>query len=206
MDFFAFDSQQRCESAELIAGVDEAGRGPIAGPLFAAAVVLDSSVFIPGLNDSKKLSFAAREKLYDRIIVSVSDYAIACVDPSLVDELNVFKATYLAMYLALKHLSVRYCIVLIDGPGYCWNYHVGSPVRFVIRGDEKSASVACASILAKVSRDRAMKEACAAYPAYGFSSHKGYATSQHLRALRQYGPCPIHRASFAPVRLCSEKQ
>ena len=178
---------------ETVCGVDEAGRGPLAGPVCAAAVILPTDLDIPGLNDSKKLTDKKRRELYDVITENAIAYGIALVDEKTVDEINILQATYCAMQQAVGKLSKQPDLVLIDG-----NRAPELPiaVKTVIKGDSLSASIAAASILAKVTRDRLMEEMDEAYPQYGFAVHKGYGTKRHYEALREYGPCPIHRMSF----------
>ena len=181
------------EGYELVCGVDEAGRGPLAGPVCAAAVVLPKGLEIEGLNDSKKLTDKRRRELYDVICEQAVAYGIAFADHKEIDEINILQATFHAMERAVEHLSVRPDIVLVDGnraPS------IPLPVKTVIKGDSLSASIAAASILAKVTRDRLMEQLDATYPQYGFAKNKGYGTAQHIAALKEYGPCPAHRRSF----------
>jgi len=187
------EEEMRREGFSCICGVDEAGRGPLAGPVYAAAVILPAGVDIPELNDSKKLSEKKRERLYEEIIDIAISYAIASSDHEEIDELNIQNATYLAMNRAIEALSVEPSIALIDG-----NRNTGIKVnsRCIIGGDGKSASIAAASILAKVCRDRYMIEMADKYPDYAFEQHKGYGTKLHYERLREYGPSEIHRASF----------
>lgn len=179
-----------------IAGVDEVGRGPLAGPVVAAAVILPRDVFIPGLNDSKKCSPSLREELFDRIMEDAVAVSIGMADSLVIDEINIYQGTLRAMSEALQGLSMAPHITLNDAvtiPG------VPFPQRPIIGGDGKSISIAAASIVAKVTRDRMMKEYDLQYPGYGFSSNMGYGTEEHLLQLRKLGPCPIHRRSFAGV-------
>ena len=178
---------------ELVCGVDEAGRGPLAGPVCAAAVILPKDLVIPGLNDSKKLTDKKRRELYDVIVEQAVAYGIACSDEKEIDQINILQATFRAMERAVEQLSVRPDIALVDGnraPS------LPLPVKTVVKGDSLSASIAAASILAKVTRDRFMEQQDALYPAYGFAVHKGYGTKRHYEALNEFGPCPIHRMSF----------
>ena len=181
------------EGYQLLCGVDEAGRGPLAGPVCAAAVLLPMGLEIPGLNDSKKLSEKKRETLYDIIVQSAVSYGIAFATVEEIETLNILGATYLAMNRAIARLTPPPALALIDG-----NRSAGItfPNRCVVGGDGKCASIAAASILAKVTRDRYMLEMAQRYPAYGFERHKGYGTKQHYAALREHGPCEIHRLSF----------
>ena len=181
----------------FIAGVDEAGRGPLAGPVTAAAVVLPRDVKLPDVFDSKQLSDAARRELKEEILsLKGIDFAVVCVDAQTIDRINILQATHQAMREAVGKLKQADC-VLVDGLAVR-----GFPVeaRNLVKGDSLSASIAAASILAKVTRDDIMIEADKLYPEYGFAVHKGYGTAAHLRALKEYGPCPIHRRSFRPVR------
>lgn len=176
-----------------IAGVDEAGRGPLAGPVFAAAVILESGTVIKGLNDSKKLSEKRREELFDEITEKAMSYNIFSVDERMIDEINILEATYKAMQGAVGGLKLQPDFVLIDGNRI---KGIDIPNETVIKGDAKSASIAAASILAKVSRDRFMVNMAEKYPQYGFEKHKGYGTAMHNEAILKYGPCPIHRKTF----------
>jgi ribonuclease HII len=181
----------------LVAGVDEAGRGPLAGPVVAAAVILDELQPIAGLADSKRIGPVKRERLYDEIRARALACSIAEASAEEIDRLNVLQATLLAMRRAVDGLRLRPREVLVDGnraPA------LAMPVRAVVRGDAGVAAISAASILAKVHRDRLCADLDRRYPRYGFAVHKGYATAEHLRALRELGPCPAHRASFAPVR------
>ena len=178
---------------KLICGVDEAGRGPLAGPVCAAAVILPPHAQIPGLNDSKKLTDKKRRELYPVIMEQAVAYGIGFASHEEIDEINILQATYLAMERAIAKLSVRPELALIDGNRA---KDFGIPVKTVIKGDSLSASIAAASILAKVPRDDLMLEAAKEYPQYAFDVHKGYGTKAHYEALAAYGPSPIHRMSF----------
>ena len=177
----------------LVCGIDEAGRGPLAGPVCAAAVILPEEYDLPGLNDSKKLSPKAREALYDRILASAVAWGIGWADEKEIDEVNILQATFRAMSRALEGLDRVPDHAFVDG-----NQAPPLPVsvRCVVGGDGKYDCIAAASILAKVSRDRLMMEYDGKYPGYGFARHKGYGTKVHYEALRAMGPCPIHRRSF----------
>ena len=179
--------------ASYIAGVDEAGRGPLAGPVCAAACILPRNLEIPGLNDSKKLSSKARDSLYDIIINSAVSYGIAFATVEEIESLNILNATFLAMNRALSQLSPQPALALIDGNR---NSGISIPSRCVVKGDSLCADIAAASVLAKVTRDRYMLTMAEKYPEYGFEKHKGYGTAQHYAALRQFGPSSIHRPSF----------
>ncbi len=182
---------------ELVAGVDEVGRGPLCGAVVTAAVILDPLRPILGLNDSKKLSEARREKLFDEIREKALAWCIARAEVEEIDRLNILHATMLAMQRAVEGLSITPRLVLIDG-NRCPVLQV--PSTAVIKGDSQVPAIAAASILAKVSRDREMQQLDAQYPGYGIAGHKGYPTAVHLEALRRLGPTPIHRRSFGPVR------
>lgn len=182
------------EGFSLVCGVDEAGRGPLAGPVCAAAVILPPDLEIEGLNDSKKLSDKRRRALYDVITEQAIAYGIAMVDEKVIDEINILQATFLAMRQAVEQLSAKPALALVDGnrePDFG-----DIPVKTIVKGDSLSANIAAASILAKVTRDRFMEEQDAIYPQYGFSVHKGYGTKAHYAALREFGACPIHRRTF----------
>lgn len=177
----------------VICGVDEAGRGPLAGPVCAAAVILPKGLEIPGLTDSKKLSDKKRRELFPVIMEQAVAYGIGLASHEEIDEINILQATYLAMERALAQLTVKADIALIDGNRA---KDFGLPVRTVIKGDSLSANIAAASVLAKVTRDDLMLELAEQYPEYGFEVHKGYGTKMHYDALRQYGASPIHRRTF----------
>jgi len=187
---------------ELVAGVDEAGRGPLAGPVVAAAVILDASRPIPGLKDSKQLSPVQRGTLAVVIRERSLAWAVAWADHQEIDRLNILQASLLAMARAVVALSLEPHAVLVDGNR---SPPVKQPVTAIVKGDSKVPAISAASILAKVERDAAMCRLDALYPAYGFAVHKGYPTPAHLAALDAHGACPVHRRSFAPVRLCLEK-
>jgi len=187
----------------LLAGVDEAGRGPLAGPVVAAAVMLDPRAPIAGLNDSKKLTARVRERLFDEIRARALCCSVAQASVQEIDQLNILQATLLAMRRAVLGLRLPPKLVLVDG-----NRLPVLPMRAeaIVGGDARVAAIAAASILAKVTRDRWCVELDAQYPAYGFAQHKGYGTAVHLQALHQWGPCPQHRHTFAPVARCREIQ
>lgn len=181
------------DEIKVLCGVDEAGRGPLAGPVCAAAVILEPHTVISGLNDSKKLSEKKREELYDQICDQAVSFGIAFGSVEEIEETNILHATMLAMNRAIEQLEPQPDLAIIDG-----NYakEICVPHETVIKGDSLCASIAAASILAKVTRDRYMKDMAAIYPEYQFEKHKGYGTKAHYEALRQYGPSPIHRRSF----------
>lgn len=178
---------------DLVCGIDEAGRGPLAGPVCAAAVILPRDTQIEGLNDSKKLSDAKRRSLYDVITREAYAYGVAFASEAEIDEVNILNATFLAMERAVAALGLQPDIALVDGNR---RPPLGMPVQIIVGGDGLSASIAAASILAKVTRDRWMEELDGQYPQYGFAVHKGYGTKRHYAALTEFGPCPIHRRSF----------
>ncbi len=185
-----------------IAGVDEAGRGPLAGPVVAAAVIFPSEVEIDGVNDSKQLSVKERERLFDIINEKAIGVGIGIVDHYVIDEVNILNATFCSMHEAIEKLTKTPDHLLIDGPRF-----IGANIPFttIIDGDAKCFSIAAASIIAKVTRDRLMIEYDKRYPQYGFAKHKGYGTKAHLEAIRKHGPCEIHRRSFRmPIKLVEE--
>ena len=192
-DMWAIEKACYAEGYKLVCGVDEAGRGPLAGPVCAAAVILPPDVEIPGLNDSKKLSDKKRRELYPLIKEKAVAYGIAFADEREIDEINILQATFLAMNRAISALSVKPDYILIDGNKAG---DVDIPHKTVVHGDSLSASIAAASILAKVTRDDKMLELAEAYPGYGFEIHKGYGTKAHYEALREKGHCAIHRMTF----------
>lgn len=184
----------------LIAGVDEAGRGPLAGPLVAAACILGDTIGLEKLNDSKKLAPAEREILYQQIIACSTAYSIEIIEPATIDEMNILQATMLGMSRAVNKLEPKPSYVLIDGnriPG-----SIQCRAESIVKGDSQVACIAAASVLAKVTRDRIMVELDKQYPQYGFAKHKGYPTRQHFQAIGDYGVCPYHRRSFKPVYAC----
>ena len=193
LQMHARENELRLSGIEYIAGVDEAGRGPLAGPVFAAAVILRENEIIEGLNDSKKLSEKRREELFDVICERAAAYSVFSVDEKRIDEINILNATMEAMAGAVAGLDPRPQYVLIDG-NRCPAIDI--PCEYMIKGDAKSASIAAASILAKVSRDRYITAIAEKYPEYGFEKHKGYGTKAHTDAILKYGPCEIHRRTF----------
>lgn len=192
-DMWAIENSHFAEGVKIICGVDEAGRGPLAGPVCAAAVILPANVEIPGLNDSKKLSDKKRRELYPIIKEQAIAYGIAFADHKEIDEINILQATYLAMERAINQLSVKPELALIDGNRA---KDFGVPVETVVHGDSLSASIAAASVLAKVTRDDYMLQMAEEYPGYDFEIHKGYGTKAHYAALTAKGPSPIHRMTF----------
>lgn len=188
-----FEDELYSSGVKLLCGIDEAGRGPLAGPVCAAACILPSGVEIPGLNDSKKVSEKKREEIYDQIIAAAISYGIAFADVSEIEENNILNATYFAMNRAYAKLCPVPELALVDGNR---KEGLNFPAKCVVKGDATCADIAAASILAKVTRDRYMREMAKIYPQYGFDKHKGYGTAAHYAALREFGPCPIHRPSF----------
>lgn len=193
---YAFEDRAASEGYEIVAGVDEAGRGPLAGPVSVAAVILPRGLFLPKLNDSKKLSVKAREDLYEQIREKAVAIGTSLVDARTIDRINISQATINGMYEAIFSLAPEPQKVLIDAVTL---ENLPMPSLSIVKGDAKSASIAAASIVAKVRRDRLMDEYDEKYPEYGFARHKGYGTAEHMRALWEHGPCPIHRRSFEPV-------
>ncbi len=195
MNLYDFDEAVAAEGYPVLCGLDEAGRGPLAGRVYAAACVLPSDFRLDGLNDSKKLTPKVRDSLYEVIIAEAVDFAVAFADEKEIDRINILAASMLAMRRAAAQLSaVNPDLYLVDG-----NRHPGitaAPCRTIVKGDGKSACIAAASILAKVSRDRYMDQMSALYPQYGFEQHKGYPTELHYARLAEYGPCEIHRVTF----------
>lgn len=189
-----YEEQAQIEGFQYICGVDEAGRGPFAGPVCAAAVILPFGAVIDGLNDSKKLSESKRETVFTMIQEQAVAYAAVMVDERIIDEINILQATYRAMTAAVRELSVPADFAYIDGNQIPPALTI--PSRAVVRGDAIIPSVAAASIIAKVTRDRFMREMDKQYPVYGFAKHKGYGTKTHIQALLTYGACPIHRKTF----------
>lgn len=191
-EMFTYENKLFSEGIIRIAGIDEAGRGPLAGPVTAACCIPDFSKIAQGVNDSKKLTEKKRESLFDVIKESCICFAVVSEDEKVIDEINILNATKKAMKKALRQLRVEPEYLLVDAV----KHDFGVPYSAIIHGDALSYSVAAASILAKVTRDRLMLEYDKIYPEYGFAKHKGYGTKQHIEALQKYGPCPIHRRSF----------
>ena len=193
MDLWKLENEIYDSGVALLCGVDEAGRGPLAGPVYAAAVILPRGCEIPGLNDSKKLSEKRREELFAVICEKALSYGIARAEVEEIEERNILGATFLAMNRAIAQLSPQPALALIDGNR---NTGIEAPSRCVVKGDSSCADIAAASILAKVSRDRYMLAMAEQYPEYAFEQHKGYGTKLHYERLREFGPSPIHRPSF----------
>jgi len=188
-----FDKKYLGKKIKFLAGVDEAGRGPLAGPVVAAAVIFRKSTFIKGVNDSKLLTEKQREALYDKIISSAIAYSISIVEPVVIDEVNILNATLRAMKQSVDDLKIKPDLVLVDGNR---KFQSDVPVVTIVKGDSKSFSIAAASILAKVTRDRLMKKLAVQYPVYLWEQNKGYPTRLHREIIKQYGPSPFHRKSF----------
>ncbi|MGG2064824.1 MULTISPECIES: ribonuclease HII [unclassified Bacillus (in: firmicutes)] len=191
-----YESALRQKGIVSIAGIDEVGRGPLAGPVVTAAVVLPEDFYIPGLNDSKKLSEAKRERFYDEIQEKALAIGIGIIPPNVIDEINIYQATKQAMLDAVANLSCTPEHLLIDA----MELPTSIPQTSIIKGDAKSISISAASVIAKVTRDRMMKELGKRYPQYGFEQHMGYGTKQHLQAIETYGVLDEHRKSFAPIK------
>lgn len=179
---------------EYICGIDEAGRGPLAGPVVVGAVILPQDSFIEGVNDSKKISEKKRERIYDQIIEEAVAWSVGIVDEKTIDEINILNATKLGVKLALEGLKQKPDVIMVDALNNMDT--LGIPYISVVKGDAKNYSIAAASIIAKVTRDRMMQEWDSVYPAYGFAKHKGYGTAEHIRIIKENGPCSIHRRSF----------
>ena len=193
MDWLQYEKSAREKGFKYICGVDEAGRGPLAGPVCAAAVILPDDMIIEGVNDSKKLSEKKREMLFDVIKEKALAYSIAFATVDEIEELNILNATMIAMKRAVEGLEIKADYAMIDGNRLP---PIDIPCEYIVKGDANSMSIAAASILAKVSRDRLCYDYAKKYPEYGFEKHKGYGTKLHTDAIKQYGPCEIHRISF----------
>lgn len=193
MDWFLYENELAKQGYKSICGVDEAGRGPLAGPVCAAAVILKTDDIIEGVNDSKKLSEKKRELLYDIIKQRAISYSVAFATVEEIEKINILNATMLAMKRAVEGLKIPADYAIIDGNK---TPELDIPCNYIVKGDAKSMSIAAASILAKVTRDRLLLEYAEQYPQYNFEKHKGYGTKVHIQALKEYGPCPIHRKSF----------
>ncbi|MBT5028500.1 MAG: ribonuclease HII [Nitrospina sp.] len=196
-DLWNYEIKARDKGYQCVAGVDEAGRGPLAGPVVAAAVILPLSASLQGLDDSKKLSEKKREELFPKIQIEAIAYGVAIVNSQVIDDINILQATRLAMKQAVEKLGSVPDLLLIDG-----NQKIESSLDqwAIVKGDAKSFSIAAASVLAKVTRDHLMEENHRKYPQYEFAQHKGYGTKQHRQLIAQHGPCPIHRRTFKGVK------
>jgi ribonuclease HII len=197
IDMLLWERQMAKHGYKIIAGIDEAGRGPLAGPVVAAAVVLPMDFRIDGINDSKKLTSKQRDTAYEYITKAAAHIGLGVVSPQEIDQINILQATCKAMRIAFEAIGAKVDICLIDGLPM---KNFGHPHKAIVGGDGKSASIAAASIIAKVTRDRIMCKYDSIYPGYGFASHKGYGSELHLRMIREMGICEIHRKSFAPIR------
>lgn len=188
------ENELRKKGFEFICGIDEAGRGPLAGPVVIASVIMPANSMIEGVNDSKKISEKKREKLYDQIIAEAISYGVAIIGQDEIDEINILNATKKGLTISLKELTKKPDLILVDALDHIDT--LGIPYDSIIKGDAKCYSIAAASIIAKVTRDRIMREWDKVYPEYGFEKHKGYGTANHIEAIKKYGLCPIHRKSF----------
>ena len=177
-----------------IAGIDEAGRGPLAGPVVVGIAIMKQDSFIEGVNDSKKVSEKRREKLYEQITEEAIDWSVGIVDQNEIDEINILNATKKALHMAIEKLRVKPERILVDALEHIDT--CGIPYTSIIKGDAKVYSISASSIIAKVTRDRIMREYDEVYPQYGFAGHKGYGTAAHIQAIKEFGPCPIHRKTF----------
>ena len=195
-DLLKYERDLYEQNIELIAGVDEVGRGPLVGPVVACAAILPVNYELKGLNDSKKLTEKKREELYPILIRDAISYGIGIIDEKIIDEVNIYEASKLAMYEAINNLKVKPQHVLIDA----MKLDLDVPSTSIIKGDAKSLSIAAASVIAKVTRDHMMIELDKKYPMYGFAKHKGYPTKKHLKALEKYGPLEMYRFTYGPVR------
>ena len=200
MPDYSIEQELHAQGFTCVCGVDEAGRGPLCGPVFAAACILPDGLYIEGLNDSKKLTEKRREKLFDIIKNEAVAYSIASADVEEINEMNILEADLLAMRRAIDGLGVKADFAIIDG-NIARDFPI--PARAVVKGDSKSMSIAAASVLAKVARDRLCLELDREFPQYGIAKHKGYGTKEHMDALRKYGPSPIHRKKF--IRFLDEE-
>ena len=196
IDLLAYEKELYNEGYELICGTDEAGRGPLAGPVVAAAVILPKNTIIVGVNDSKQLTEKKREELYDVIYEKALAVSVCFIDNNKIDEINILEASRLAMMTAIKNLKIKPDYVISDA----MKMNLDIPVKPIIKGDALSESIAAASIIAKVSRDRFMDEMDLKYPNYGFKKHKGYPTKDHIEAIKKYGITEIHRKTFKPIK------
>ena len=188
------EDELRNRGFNMICGIDEAGRGPLAGPVVVASVIMPADSMIEGVNDSKKVSEKKREKLYDQILEEAISYGVGIVGQDEIDEINILNATKKGLTMSLKELTVKPDLIIVDALTHIDT--MGIPYESIIKGDAKCYSISAASIIAKVTRDRIMREWDKVYPEYGFDQHKGYGTSAHIEAIKKYGLCPIHRKSF----------
>ncbi len=198
-----FDNSYLSETIKLIAGVDEVGRGPLAGPVVSAAVIFDPDTEIEGINDSKKLNEKRREELFPQILEKSLAYSVSVISHGKIDKINILQASLLSMSISIKRLQTQPDLILIDG-NKIFNYDV--PRLAIVKGDSKSFCIASASIIAKVIRDRIMKRLAVKFPEYGWEQNKGYPTKMHIEAVRKFGPSPLHRKSFLRKILFETKQ
>ncbi len=189
-----FENKLYSEGLKYIAGIDEAGRGPLAGPVVVGIAIMKPDSFIEGVNDSKKISEKKRELLYKQITNEAIDWSVGIVDQNEIDEINILNATKKALHMAITNLKIKPDRILVDALEHIDT--CGIPYTSIIKGDAKVYSISAASIIAKVTRDRMMKEYDEIYPEYGFAGHKGYGTAKHIQAIKAYGPCPLHRKTF----------
>lgn len=196
-NIWAFEEKARQNGFTYIAGIDEAGRGPLAGPVVSAAVILPESFDVPGIDDSKKLTPKKREDLFDKIYLNASSVGVGIVDAAEIDHRNILRASLLSMSMAVDNLTIPPDFLLIDG---IFAIDANLPQETIKKGDSKSISIAAASIVAKVTRDRIMEKFSIEYPLFGFDKHKGYPTKAHKECIKKFGPCPIHRKSFKGVK------
>lgn len=195
---YAFENELYDAGIDLVAGVDEAGRGSLVGSVMIAAVILPKNIYLPKMNDSKKISAQTREKLFEEIKSAAISFSIVAVSAEKIDELNIYQATLEGMRLAVKNLSIQPEFVLTDAMKVEFENNI--PTRSIIHGDALSASIAAASILAKVTRDRLADDWSKKFPQYGFEHNRGYGTKAHIEAIKKFGFCPLHRKSFNPVK------
>ena len=196
LDLYEYEKELYAKNINYIGGVDEVGRGPLIGPVVAACVVLPKDFILEGLTDSKKLSEKKRDKFYDYIIENATAYGVGIIGPEIIDEVNIYEATKLAMKDAINSLSIKPEHILIDA----MPLDIEIPTTSIIKGDAKSESIAAASVIAKVTRDSMMYELDKKYPMYGFKNHKGYPTKKHIEAINEYGLIPGYRKSYAPIK------
>ena len=189
-----YENELQNKGFEYICGIDEAGRGPLAGPVVVASVIMPKDSIIEGINDSKKVSEKKREKLYDLILKEAISYGVGIIGQDEIDDINILNATKKGLTNSLKELTQRPDLILVDALTNIDT--LGIPYESIIKGDAKCYSISAASIIAKVTRDRIMREWDKIYPQYGFATHKGYGTSAHINAIKEYGPCPLHRKTF----------
>jgi ribonuclease HII len=198
LELVKYEKQARVKGFQLIAGIDEAGRGPLAGPVTACACIIPEGLFFQGINDSKQLCPKKRHELFLKLTSEPSIiYAVAEISHVEIDHINIYQATVKAMKMAVNKLSIKPDYLLVDGMAIT---HLNIPSEKIIQGDAKSQSIAAASIIAKETRDKLMNEFHEMWPHYGFNEHKGYGTKKHMEAIEKYGPCPIHRLSFKPLK------